>query len=190
MTHEAAWDRLPDLLFDRDDRGLLTHVANCHLCQARLFRLARVDRVLRVSGRRPARQRRRGRLTLAAAGVAAVAAAAGVFVLPSHPPVTRPASLALHTLSGKVVAHASITPADGANQSIALVAHHLTTRGASMYSLWTRAPGGRGRAVLIGQFMVSNGGECRARFNLAGLHHSAQFWITRAATPTAVIATT
>lgn len=191
MTHEAAWDRLPDLLFDRDDHGLLAHVANCHLCQARLFRLARVDRVLRGS-RKPSHQGR-ARLqlvTLAAASVAAVAAAVGVFVVAGHRPVSQPAVLALHTLSGKVVAHALITPVDGANQSIALVAHHLTTGNTSMYSLWTRAPGGGRRAVLVGQFMVSHDGECRARFNLAGLRHSAQFWITRATAPTAVIAAT
>lgn len=190
MTHEAAWERLPDLLFDRDDPGLLAHVANCHLCQARLFRLARVDRLLRGS-RKPSHQgRARRQLVTAAASLATVAAAVGVFVVAGHRPISQPPALALHTLSGTVVAHASITPADGANQSIALVAHHLAPGNTSMYSLWTRAPGGGRRALLVGQFMVSDDGECRARFNLAGMRHSTTFWITRATAPGAVIATT
>ena len=190
MTHEKAWERLPDLLFDRDDRSLLAHVNTCHLCQARLFRLARVDRALR-GNRAPSHQGRGRRpiVTAVASVVAAAAAAAAVFVLAGHRPVTQPAHLALHTLSGNVVARALITPADGENQSIALVAHHLPTGSASTYLLWTRAPRG-GRAVLVGRFMVSHDGECRARFNLAGVRHSSQFWITRTTAPTAVVATT
>lgn len=191
MTHEAAWERLPDLLLDRDDRGLLAHVKSCHLCQARLFRLARVDRVLR-GNQAPSRQGRMRRQIVAtamASVVAAAAAAAAMFVFAGHRSVTQPARLALHTLSGNVVARALITPTDGENQSIALVAHHLPTGSASTYLLWTRAPRG-GRAVIVGRFMVSHDGECRARFNLAGVRHSSQFWITRATAPTAVVATT
>ncbi len=191
MTHEAAWERLPDLLLDRDDRGLLAHVRSCHLCQARLFRLARVDRALR-GNRAPSRQGRvRHQIvaTAVAIVVAAAAAAAAVFVLAGHHSVTQPSRLALHTFSGNVVARALITPADGENQSIALVAHHLPTGNASTYLLWTRTPRS-GRAVLVGQFMVSHDGECRARFNLAGSRHSSRFWITPATAPTTVVAST
>lgn len=189
MTHKAAWERLPDLLFDRDDRCLLRHVNTCHLCQARLFRLARVDRVLRGSRKRSRQRRMRRRLvTVGAASLGAAAVAVALFVA-GHRRVSQPSQLALHNLSGNVLVRASITPGDGANQSIALVAHHLATGGTSRFSLWTRAPGG-GRAVLVGQFMVNRDGECRARFNLAGLRHSQRFWITRATAPTAVVATT
>ena len=190
MTHEAAWERLPDLLLDRDDRSLLAHVNTCHLCQTRLFRLARVDRALR-GNRMPSRpgRGRRPIVATAVASVVAAAAAAAVFVVAGHRPVTQPTQLALHTLSGTVVARASITPADGENQSIALVAHHLPTGSASTYLLWTRTPGG-GRPVLVGRFMVSHDGECHAHFNLAGSRHSLEFWITRTTAPTAVVAST
>src|SRR5262249_59740944 len=47
VRHEEAWTRLPDLLDDRDDAALLAHVRACAACQRQLFRLGRVDRLLR-----------------------------------------------------------------------------------------------------------------------------------------------
>lgn len=187
MRHEAASGRLPDLLIDRDDRDLLAHVNECHVCQELLFRLARVDRLLRDPALRSANSRARSVL-LAMAGAAAVAATAA-FAFVGHGAAGPSAQLALRTSAGSVVAKASISRADGENQSVALVAHDLPARETGTYLLWTRTPGSE-QTILVGRFMVSREGECRARFNLTGTIHSAAFWITAEGHPAAVVAST
>src|SRR5439155_975305 len=39
VRHEEAWTRLPDLLDDRDDAALLTHVRACADCHGQIFLL-------------------------------------------------------------------------------------------------------------------------------------------------------
>lgn len=187
MNHHEARDRLPDLLLDRDDRQLLAHVNECHECQAQLFRLARVDRVLRGTRR----IRRRHRLPLARTAAAAVAtlAAAVTAAAVVHPPRRAPTPVSLRTPSGEVVATASIARGDSENEALALVAHGLPAHPADTYALWTRAPR-TGRSVLVGRFMVSHDGECRARFNLPGAHHPHTFWIAPVGSPADVVAST
>ena len=82
MTHDEARDRLPDLLDDRDDRELLAHVNACHACQRQLFKLNRVDRILRANGTQATRRRLSRRWYSVA--VAAVAAAAIILVVPAR----------------------------------------------------------------------------------------------------------
>ena len=82
MRHEEAVKRLPDLLDDRDDAGLLAHVRDCADCQRQLFLLGRIDRMLRTnaSAQRAAPTRQpTPRQLLAAAAVVVAAAAAGGF---------------------------------------------------------------------------------------------------------------
>ena len=135
MTHDLAFERLPDLLFDRDDPDLLAHVGSCHRCQRQLFLLSRVDRLLRQ--RRP-RERRLGRVVAALAVVGAIAAAAVVAViLPQrHTPAT--AQFALKTKAGAIVARAQIEHGDTKNESIAFVAKGLPSRPTDTYLLWTQ----------------------------------------------------
>ncbi len=183
MTHDLAYERLPDLLFDRDDAELLAHVGGCHRCQRQLFLLARVDRLLRQ--RQP---RRRGRsrraLALVAVGVAAIAAVA----LPQRH-AAAPARFALRTVDGSIVARARVEHADAENEAIAFVAEGLPTRPSDTYLLWTRGPAD-GKPILVGRFMVSHEGECRARFNLPGTGRPGRFWITPSTEPTAIVAST
>ena len=186
MTHELAYERLPDLLFDRDDPDLLAHIRRCHHCQRQLFLLSRVDRLLRQ--RRP-QARRRGRslraLAIAAVGAAAIAAA---LVLPQRHSAA-PARFALKTDEGAIVARAQIERADAENEAIAFVAEGLPTRPSDTYLLWTQRPGDRG-PIVVGRFMVSHRGECRARFNLPGTSHPGRFWITPSTQPLAIVAST
>jgi anti-sigma-K factor RskA len=185
MTHDLAFERLPDLLFDRDDPDLLAHVGSCHRCQRQLFLLSRVDRLLRQ--RRP-QARRRGRslgaLAIAAVGLAAIAAAV---VLPQRHSAA-PARFALKTDEGAIVARAQIERADAENEAIAFVAEGLPTRPSDTYLLWTQQ--GDGDPILVGRFMVSHKGECRARFNLPGTRRPGRFWITPSTQPSAIVAST
>jgi hypothetical protein len=186
MTHELAFERLPDLLFDRDDPDLLAHVRRCHRCQRQLFLLSRVDRLLRQ--RRP-RARRRRRL-FAAGGVASVIAAAiAVAVALPQRHTASPARFALRTDSGAVVARAQIQRADAENEAIAFVAKGLPTRPSDTYLLWTQRPDDS-EPILVGRFMVSHKGECRTRFNLPGTSRPGRFWITPSTQPDAIVAST
>lgn len=84
MNHDQAWQRLPDLLDDRDDSALLAHVGECPACQRQLFLLGRIDRILRRDTpeiSRSWRWRRGSRSLAAGAAITAAAAAAGVLVL-------------------------------------------------------------------------------------------------------------
>jgi hypothetical protein len=187
VTHELAFERLPDLLFDRDDPELLAHLAACHRCQRQLFLLSRVDRLLRQ--RRP-RARRPGRVVaaLALAGVIAVAAAAAV-MLPQRHTVASTPQFALKTKAGAIVARARIERGDAENESIAFVAEGLPSRPTDTYLLWTQATE-NGEPVIVGRFMVSHRGACRARFNLPGTRQPGQFWITPSTEPAAIVAST
>lgn len=188
MTHDAALERLPDLLFEREDAALLAHLRECHDCQRRLFALARIDRLLRQRGAKIRRSRSRIRHALAAtATIAAAAAAVAAFGLPRHH--TTPASFALRGLGGSVVARAEIHRADSENQAIAFVAQGLPTVPTDTYLLWTTSPG-MAKPLLVGRFMVNHSGACRTRFNLAGTRHPARFWITRSTDPAVVVAGT
>lgn len=189
MTHDAVRERLPDLLFDRDDPELLEHICRCHDCQRHVFLLGRVDRLLRQRAAEIRTARSRVRLALAAAASVAVAAAAllALVTLPGHS--AAPTSVVLKTAGGAVVARAEIRSEDPENQSIALVAHGLPAVPTDIYLLWTSSAA-TGRSLVVGRFMVNHSGTCRAHFNLAGARHSARFWITPSSRPAAVVATT
>jgi hypothetical protein len=185
VTHDAAYERLPDLLLDRDDRELLAHVRGCHACQRQLFLLSRVDRLLR--GRRPARRPGAVRL-LRLGGAAAAAAAIAALLVVTHARGAQAASFALRSDSGALLARARIEPADAQNESVALAANGLPARSTESYLLWTE--GSDGDPALVGRFMVNHRGECRARFNLPGAHHGGRFWITPSQEPAAIVAST
>jgi hypothetical protein len=190
MTHEHAWTRLPDLLDDRDQPELLTHVAACHDCQRQLFLLGRVDRALRgaASARRKERRRlRKGRWLRFPSGLvaAAVASLLVALFLPHHP---GPRQFTLRTAAGQAIGRATLNPTDAENTSLTLVARGLPVRRGDMYVLW--AGGGDQRAITVGRFMVDPRGACRARFNLPGGRSWARFWVTPPGQPESVVATT
>ena len=186
MTHDLAFERLPDLLFDRDEPELLGHVGSCHRCQRQLFLLSRVDRLLRE--RRPRTRERRG--SVAALAIACVVAAAvALAVALAQRQAASPARFALRTGGGAIVARAQIERGDGENESMALVAKGLPARPTDTYLLWTEGPD-NGQPVIVGRFMVSHGGECRARFNLPGTRRPGRLWITPSKEPAAVVAST
>ena len=185
MTHELAFERLPDLLFDRDDPDLLAHVRSCHRCQRQLFLLSRVDRLLRQRGVRAGARRRP--LALAVAGVVAAAIVAALALPHRHGAAS--ARFVLRTDAGAIVARAQIQRADAENESLAFAAKGLPTRPSDTYLLWTQGPDG-GEPVIVGRFMVSHRGACRARFNLPGTRRPSQFWITPSTEPAAIVAST
>ena len=186
MTHDLAFERLPDLLFDRDDPELLAHLAGCHRCQRQLFLLSRVDRLLRQ--RRP-RARRLRRVVAALALAGAIAAAVAVVIMLPQRHTASAAQFALKTKAGAIVARARIERADAENESIAFVAKGLPSRPTDTYVLWTQGTNG-GEPVIVGRFMVSHRGACRARFNLPGTRQPGQFWITPSTEPAAIVAST
>ena len=104
MRHEEAFKRLPDLLDDRDDGGLLAHVRACADCQRQLFLLGRVDRMLRDSASAHGAPRRRQptvrHLLAAAAVVAAAAAITFALILPQ---TAHTHEFVLKTASGRSV---------------------------------------------------------------------------------------
>jgi hypothetical protein len=190
MTHEHAWRRLPDLLQDRDEPEILTHVASCHDCQRQLFLLGRVDRALRAAAPARRRQRRRigkGRWLRFSSGLVAAAVAALLIVLflPQHAGLRQ---LTLRTASGHAIGHAILKRSDADNTSLTLVARGLPARRGDVYVLWGS---GSGRAATtVGRFMVDPKGACRARFNLPGGRSWARFWVTPPGRQNAVVATT
>ena len=186
MTHELASERLPDLLFDRDDPDLLAHVRGCHRCQRQLFLLSRVDRLLR---QRQPRARAWWRLVSAVGLAAAIAAVVTVAVLLPQRHSASAAQFALKTKAGAIVARARIERADAENESIAFVAKGLPSRPTDTYLLWTRGTNDA-EPVIVGRFMVSHRGACRARFNLPGTRQPGHFWITPSTEPAAIVAST
>lgn len=188
MRHEEAFKRLPDLLDDRDDAGLLEHVRSCAGCQRQLFLLGRVDRILRDNAPTQSAARRRwptARHVYAAAAVA-VAAAAGVFalVLPQH---AHPRAFTLRTASGQTVGEAQMGRTDARNASLALTARRMPVDHGHMFVLWASDDHS---SMQVGRFMVDQNGNCRARFNLPASHTWTRFWVTDSGTSAPVVAVT
>jgi hypothetical protein len=187
MTHEEAWKRLPDLLEDRDDPGLLAHVRACSICQRQLFLLGRVDRLLRdrASAHRPVRRRQTAvRILTAAATLAAAVLVALVLILPRQ---SGSRAFMLRTASGRPVAEATMSTGDSRNVSLALTARHLPVDRGHMFVLWA---GGNRSSMQVGRFMVDRTGGCRVRFNLPNTHSWHRFWVTKPGETSAVIAST
>jgi hypothetical protein len=188
MRHDEAVKRLPDLLDDRDDAGLLAHVRACADCQRRLFLLGRVDRMLRdnASARQAARRRRpRLRHLLAAAAVVGAAAILTfALVLPQN---AHGHMYVLKTASGRSVGQAVISRSDARNASLALTARGMPVGPGYQFVLWA---GDDDSSMEVGRFMVDRRGSCRARFNLPASHAWSRFWVTEAEKPAAIVATT
>ena len=187
MKHEEAFKRLPDLLDDRDDGGLLAHVRACADCQRQVFLLGRVDRMLRDSAEAHGTARRRwptARQLLAAAAVATAAAAAMLALL--LPQKAHPHEFMLRTASGRSVGQAVMGRSDARNSSLALTARGMPVDRGHIFVLW--ASDDRS-SMQVGRFMVDRSGSCRARFNLPASHTWTRFWVTEPGKP-AVVATT
>jgi hypothetical protein len=187
VRHEDAWTRLPDLLDDRDDPALLTHLRACPDCQRQLFLLGRVDRLLRdtASAHRTARRRPTPIAILAAAAaVAAAVAATLVLILPQQ---TRSHEFALRTGSGRPVAEATMSNGDSHNVSLALTARHLPVDRGHTFVLWAAD---EGSSMQVGRFMVDQTGSCRVRFNLPDTHSWHRLWITEPGEAGTVVAST
>ncbi len=188
MRHEEVWTRLPDLLEDRDDPGLLAHVRVCADCQRQLFLLGRVDRLLRddaAANAAPRKHRRLLRGPLAAAATLATAAAILLALeLPQH---GRSDAFVLRTASGRSVAQAVMGHADARNASLALTARSLPIDHGHMFVLWASDDSS---SMQVGRFMVDQTGGCRVRFNLPADHPWNHFWVTRPGNAAAVAAST
>ena len=188
MRHEDAWTRLPDLLEDRDDAGLLEHVRGCPDCQRQLFLLGRIDRLLRDDA--TAQRARRAwrpplrRLLAAAAALAAAVATMLTLLLPQHGPSER---YVLRTALGRPVGQAVMGRDDARNASLALTARGLPTRRGHLFVLW--ASDDRS-SMQVGRFMVDQTGGCRVRFNLPSSHPWNHFWVTPLRNSAAVVAST
>ena len=181
MRHEDAFQRLPDLLEDRDDAELLAHVRTCADCQRQLFLLGRVDRALRESSAANPRRRPRGLI----AGVAAIAAAAAAALVAVLLPGAHAHPFMLRTASGALVGEATMTHADARNVSLSLTAHGLPVVRGHMFVLWASD---RGTTMQAGRFMADPHGRARVRFNLPADHAWTHFWITRPGKTPAMIA--
>jgi len=184
VKHADAWQRLPDLLEDRDHPDLLAHVRGCAECQRQMFLLGRVDRMLhdQAPARRSGHHVRRG-----VAAIVGIVAAAGLLLTLLNPGGSAAHAFAFRTASGRLVGHVSMTQADSRNDSLALVARRLPVNGRHVFVLWaadTRS------SMLVGRFMVDRSGGCRARFNLPANHHWRHFWISLPGNATEIVAST
>jgi hypothetical protein len=188
VKHADAWRRLPDLLDDRDDAGLLAHVRVCPDCQRQLFLLGRLDRMLRdsASARRSARRRPSARLLLAAAAAVAVVTAVATLAL-FLPQQGRMNEFMLRTASGRLVGEARMGDSDARNVSLALTARNLPTDRGHMFVLWA---GDERSAMQVGRFMVDRSGGCRVRFNLPATQGWRRFWVTKPGHATQIVAST
>jgi hypothetical protein len=182
MNHDQAWQKLPDLLEDRDDAALLAHVRDCPACQRQLFLLGRIDRMLRQDTPEiPRRSRRPRRTTILAAGAAitaAAAVAAALALLLTRPP--QAVAYTLHTTTGQFVGQATIGKTDAHNASLTLAAHDLPTARGQVLVLW--ASDGAA-SIPVGRFMVDSDGDCHVRFNLPDNHAWHEFWVTHETGP-------
>jgi hypothetical protein len=184
VRHEDAWQRLPDLLDDRDDPTLLGHVRDCADCQRQLFLLGRVDRLLRDerSRRRPLHH-----LQWVAAAIAVLVVAAIVLVALVPPSGPHTHLFTLRTGVGRPVGHATILHADGRNDALSLDARRIPLNPQHMFVLWA----GNGRVSMrVGEFMVDNTGGCKVRLNLPATHTWNRFWVSQPDNPKAVVAST
>jgi hypothetical protein len=184
MKHEEAWQRLPDLLDDRDDYELLAHVRGCADCQRQLFLLGRVNRMLREQA--PA-GRRHSRMRGPAAAAAALVVAVGVALSLIVPDASRAREMMLRTASGRPVGHAALGRSDARNLSLALTASGLPLNRQHMFVLWA---GDAGSTMQVGRFMVDRSGNCRVRFNLPATHSWRHFWVAQPEDPAAIVAST
>jgi hypothetical protein len=184
MRHEEAWQRLPDLLDDRDDPELLGHVRSCADCQRQLFLLGRVDRMLH--DQRPSQPRRR-HVARSMAAIGAIGAVAALLLVLLVPGGGSTHAFAFRTAAGRLVGHASMTRADGRNDSLALVAQQLPVNRRHIFVLW--AADARS-SMLVGRFMVDQSGGCRVRFNLPANHRWSRFWISPPGNATSIVAST
>lgn len=190
MTHDQAWRLLPDIITAPDDvpDRVRSHVASCHICQRQLFRLQRVDRLLRSDAFRgePARGRRRGFVRwVAAVAMPLLAAVAFAVYLAVAPPGV--SAMALRSASGIAVANAQIRDV-GDGQVVELTPGDGGLSGTTSYVLWGRTASHPN--VRLGMFMSSPTGTCRARFRMRDHLHWQRFWITPAANRGAVVAQT
>ena len=184
MRHQDAWQRLPDLLDDRDDPTLLDHVRSCADCQRQLFLLGRVDRLLRDEGsarRQPHNVRR------AVAAIAALAAAATVLLSLVLPSGSHTHVFTLRTEAGRSVGHAAIVHGDDRNDALSLDARRIPLNRDHMFVLWA---GDGGVSMRVGEFMVDNTGGCKVRLNLPATHTWSRFWISQPDNAKAVVAST
>jgi len=189
LRHEDAWQRLPDLLDDRDDPTLLGHVRACADCQRQLFLLGRVDRLLRQrAADAPIAHSRIGRPRRLAAAAAVVSAAAAVVVALLVLQHGDGHAMMFRTAQGRAVGQAVMGHSDARNVSLALVAEHLPATRGRIFVLWA---GDRAQtSMLVGRFMVDRRGGCRVHFNLAASHDWSRFWISRPGNAAQVVAST
>jgi hypothetical protein len=174
MNHNQAWQRLPDLLADRDDTVLLAHVRDCPACQRQLFLLGRVDRMLRRDTPEGPRRRRGTRILVAGGAIAAAAAvAAAVVLVLARPP--QAVAYALRTPMGRLVGQATIGNGDAHNASLTLAARDLPAERDHVFVLW--ASDGAA-SIPVGRFMVDSDGGCHVRFNLPDSHAWDEFWVS------------
>jgi len=188
VRHEEVWTRLPDLLEDRDDAGLLAHVRVCADCQRQLFLLGRVDRLLRDDAvANAASRRRRHPLRAPLAAAATVATAVAILLALELPQQGRSEAFVLRTASGQSVAQAVMGHADARNVSLALTARGLPIDRGHMFVLWASDDSS---SMQVGRFMVDQTGGCRVRFNLPADHPWNHFWVTRRGNAAAVATST
>ena len=185
MTHEEAWLRLPDLLHDRDEPTLLSHVKVCHACQQQVFRLNRVDRMLRAAAP-PAQQRVRVRSTSVV--IALAVAALIVAIVPIWRQHASPTQT-LRSPAGIAVGRATLSRSDTSNYAVSLELRRVKMAGGDTYVLWTRSLESA-VPVPVGRFMVDASGSCKARFTLPAGSHWTRFWVTPRLHPSVVLATT
>jgi hypothetical protein len=183
MRHEEAYQRLPDLLDDRDDPDLLAHLRECAECQRQLFLLGRVDRLLRDRAPR----RRRPRAWHVAATVAAAAAATVAVVALFVPQGERTHNFVLRSASGRLVGRAVMAHADADNVSLMLTARGLPVNRQHLLVLWA---GAGGSSMEVGRFMVDRKGGCRVHFNLPATHGWRRFWVAEPGNAAVVVART
>jgi len=189
VKHEEASTRLPDLLDDRDDAGLLAHVRVCSDCQRQLFMLGRVDRLLRddAVAKGALRKRRRSLRGLSAAAAVVAAASVAALVLLFQPEHGRSEAFLLQTASGQSVGEAVMGNSDAGNASLALTAHDLPISRGQMFVLWASDDSS---SMVVGSFMVDRTGGCRVRFNLPDTHAWNRFWVTRPGSAAAIARST
>jgi hypothetical protein len=189
MRHDAAWEHLPDLLVDRDDPQLVAHVADCHACQQQLFRLIRIDRMLRSVGRSPISRSTARLFARVIATVAVAAAAATVWLAQGTPANQQTIAFALHTADGRTLGRAVVSLQNQATDRVVLVARGMPVAGGDQYLLWTQ-PANNGPRMPVGRFMVSANGDCRASFKLPADTKWSGFVVTTTGDPSLVVAST